>query len=69
MVSAARAALVGPWGHLYPHDGKPGPAVGFLQEAFDGGNTGSGIDNGVMDEPMLRVWQQDSAIGPASRSA
>ena len=32
MVSAARAALVGSWGHLYPHDGKPGPAVGFLQE-------------------------------------
>ncbi|MFI5019217.1 MAG: CocE/NonD family hydrolase, partial [Dongiales bacterium] len=24
--------LVGPWGHLYPHRGVPGPAIGFLQE-------------------------------------
>mgnify|MGYP003313410127 FL=1 len=25
-------ALIGPWGHHYPHDGFPGPAVGFLQD-------------------------------------
>ena len=25
--------IVGPWGHKYPHDGVPGPAIGFLQEA------------------------------------
>ncbi len=24
--------LIGPWGHVYPHDGAPGPAIGFLQE-------------------------------------
>ena len=28
-----RLGLIGPWAHLYPHDGKPGPAIGFLQEA------------------------------------
>ena len=25
--------LIGPWGHDYPEDGAPGPAIGFLQEA------------------------------------
>ena len=25
--------IVGPWGHKYPQDGVPGPAIGFLQEA------------------------------------
>ena len=28
-----RLGLVGPWGHKYPHNGVPGPAIGFLQEA------------------------------------
>ena len=25
--------VIGPWGHVYPHDGLPGPAIGWLQEA------------------------------------
>ena len=29
-----RKALVGPWGHQYPHQAKPGPAVGFLEESL-----------------------------------
>jgi len=28
---APRKGLVGPWGHEYPHDGAPGPAIGFQQ--------------------------------------
>ena len=27
-----RKGLIGPWSHAYPHDGEPGPAIGFLQE-------------------------------------
>jgi hypothetical protein len=27
-----RKGLVGPWAHAYPHDGVPGPPIGFLQE-------------------------------------
>lgn len=27
-----RRGLIGPWSHKYPHLGKPGPAIGFLQE-------------------------------------
>ena len=29
-----RKALVGPWGHQYPHQARPGPAVGFLEESL-----------------------------------
>ena len=56
-----RKGLIGPWGHLYPHDGLPGPAIGFLQEClrwFD--HWLKGLDTGVMDEPLLRVWMQDA---------
>ncbi len=56
-----RQALVGPWGHKYPHQGIPGPAIGFLQEAlrwFD--HWLKGRDTGIEEEPMLRAWMQDS---------
>ena len=29
-LKAPRKGLIGPWAHLYPHDGVPGPAIGFL---------------------------------------
>ena len=29
-----RKALVGPWGHQYPHQARPGPAIGFLAESL-----------------------------------
>ena len=57
-----RLGLVGPWSHLYPHQGLPGPAIGFLQEAvrwWDRWLKGD-ESNGIMDEPMLRAYQQDS---------
>ncbi|MFD6895974.1 CocE/NonD family hydrolase [Rhodococcus sp. NPDC060086] len=56
-----RKGLIGPWGHKYPHQGVPGPAIGFLQEVVRWWDYWlKGIDNGVMDEPMLRMWRQDS---------
>ncbi len=56
-----RKGLIGPWSHKYPHLGKPGPAIGFLQEALRWWERWlRGIDNGIMEEPMLRVWMQDS---------
>jgi uncharacterized protein len=56
-----RQALVGPWSHKYPHLGVPGPAIGFLQETlrwFD--HWLKGYKTGIMDEPMLRLYMQDS---------
>ncbi|MFP4560322.1 MAG: CocE/NonD family hydrolase [Thiohalorhabdus sp.] len=56
-----RKGLIGPWSHKYPHLGKPGPAIGFLQEALRWWDHWlKGEDTGIMDEPMLRVWMQDS---------
>lgn len=64
-----RRGLIGPWGHKYPHLGVPGPAIGFLQETVRWWDHWlKGRDNGVMDEPMLRAWMQDS-VSPQSSYA
>lgn len=56
-----RKALVGPWAHVYPHQGLPGPAIGFLQECVRWWDHWlKGIDTGIMDEPEIRVWMQDA---------
>ncbi|KXP13377.1 peptidase S15 [Tsukamurella pulmonis] len=56
-----RKGLIGPWGHKYPHLGVPGPPIDFLDEVVRWWDHWlKGVPNGVMDEPMLRVWMQDS---------
>ncbi|MBO4236155.1 CocE/NonD family hydrolase [Pseudonocardia alni] len=56
-----RKGLIGPWSHKYPHQGQPGPAVGFLQEMVRWWDRWlKDADNGVMDEPMLRTFMQDT---------
>ncbi len=52
--------LVGPWGHLYPHRGVPGPAIGFLQECTRWWDHWlKGKPTGVENDPALRLWLQD----------
>jgi hypothetical protein len=66
-LESPRLGLIGPWSHLYPHEGVPGPAIGFLQEALRFWDHWlKKIDTGIMDEPMLRVYVQDSTE-PAAR--
>ena len=66
-LQAPRLGLVGPWSHKYPHIGIPGPAIGFLQEALRWWDHWlKGIDNDVMDAPMLRAWLQES-VPPTTR--
>jgi len=56
-----RKGLIGPWPHAFPHYASPGPAIGFLQEALRWWDRWlKGTDTGIMDEPMLRVWMQES---------
>ncbi len=58
---APRKGLIGPWAHAFPHDGVPGPAIGFLQEAVRWWRQWlEGRDTGVLDEPMLRAWMLES---------
>jgi putative CocE/NonD family hydrolase len=62
-----RLGLIGPWGHRYPHRGIPGPAIGFLQEALRWWDYWlKDKATGIMDEPMLRAWMQDS-VPPTTR--
>jgi len=54
-LNVPRLGLIGPWAHLYPQDGKPGPAIGFLQEAlawFDVWLRG----RGGVKAPQMRAW-------------
>ena len=60
-LSCPKKGLIGPWAHTFPHDGVPGPAIGFLQEATRWWRHWlKGESTGIMDEPALRVWMQES---------
>ena len=60
-----RKGLVGPWTHVYPHTGVPGPAIGYLDEALRWWDHWlKHVDTGIMAEPMLRVWMQDKMAVP-----
>jgi putative CocE/NonD family hydrolase len=61
-----KKGLVGPWAHKYPHFGKPGPQIGFLQEALRWWDKWlKNIETGIMDEPGYRVWMQEPAVASA----
>ena len=52
---------VGPWGHLYPHEASPAPAVGFLQETLRWWDHWlKGRHTAVMQEPPLRFYMMES---------
>jgi len=64
-----RKGLIGPWAHNFPHNGRPGPAIGWLQEALRWWDHWlKGRDTGVMDEPMLRAWMPEP-VPPAAAYA
>lgn len=55
-----RLGLIGPWAHIYPQDGVPGPAIGFLQEATRWWDHWlKGRDRGIMAEPMMRAFIEE----------
>jgi len=55
-----KKGLIGPWAHKYPHFAKPGPRIGFLQEALRWWDKWlKGIETGIMDEPQYRVWMEE----------
>ena len=60
-LSGPRRALVGPWTHVYPHFGEPGPAIGFLQDSIRWWDRWlKGTKNGVDEEPMINLWMQEA---------
>ncbi|TKI04235.1 CocE/NonD family hydrolase [Martelella alba] len=56
-----RKALIGPWTHIYPNWGTPGPAMDFLGECLRFWRQWL-LDEptGIMDEPMLHLWQGEN---------
>lgn len=55
-----RKAVIGPGAHAFPHVATPGPGydfIGLVVRWFD--RWLKGIENGVMDEPMLTAWMQE----------
>ena len=68
-LTVPRLGIIGPWGHVYPQDGTPGPAIGFLQEAVRWWNHWlRGLDRGIMREPMLRAYLEDHQAPTGTRS-
>jgi hypothetical protein len=66
-LSTPSKGLIGPWGHVYPHRGVPGPAIGFLQEALRWWDQWlGGVETGVMDGPCYRAWMGERWIAEAS---
>ena len=66
----ARKGLVGPWAHVYPHEGVPQPPIGFLQEALRfWEHTLRGGANGIFDEPPYRVWMAEQPLRRHVREA
>ena len=60
-LTGPKKGLIGPWAHVFPHDGVPGPAIGFLQEAVRWWDQWlKGRETGIMDEPAFRIWMQES---------
>ncbi len=56
-----RKALIGSWGHKYPNLCGGDQGIDFLNEAVIWWDRWlKGIDNSFADEPMLRLWMQDS---------
>ncbi len=56
-----RMGLVGPWSHRYPHDGIPGPAIGFLQECIRWWDKWlKNKETGIDKEPVLKAFMQES---------
>lgn len=54
--------LVGPWTHAYPWKAIPGPAIDGLKDLCRWWDHWlKGNDTGMMDEPRLRCWMQESA--------
>jgi hypothetical protein len=61
-LTCPRKGLIGPWAHLWPDQGIPGPPIGFLQECLRWWDYWlKDQPTGIMDEPMLRSWIQASA--------
>lgn len=63
-----KKVIVGPWLHVAPDVGVPGPRINHLHEMVRFYNYWlKGIDNGIMDEPPITVYVQQYDLPKADR--
>lgn len=63
-LSAPRKGLIGPWAHQFPDSAMPGPGLDWLSEEVRWWRYWLyGEDNGIMREPMLRVYMNERTAG------
>lgn len=59
-LNVPRKALIGPWAHLFPPDGTPGPALEWVHEEVRWwAEWLNGERTGIMAEPMFRFYMPD----------
>ena len=60
-LNVPKKGIIGPWAHVYAHDGVPGPAMSFLDEAVMWWDHWlKKKENGVMDSPAIQAWIEES---------
>lgn len=60
-LTVPRKGIIGPWAHVYAHDGYPAPALDFLGEAVKWWDKWlKGAENDTLDCPMVQAWMEDS---------
>jgi putative CocE/NonD family hydrolase len=60
-LSIPRKGLIGPWAHSFPHVATPGPQIDFIAYVIRWWDHWlKGRDTGIMAEPMLTCWLQES---------
>ncbi len=65
-LTVPRRGIVGPWAHVYPHRGVPGPPIGFLQIARAWWRRWlCGEDDPLAEGPLYRAWMQES-VAPST---
>jgi putative CocE/NonD family hydrolase len=63
-----KKVMIGPWLHVRPHEGLPGPRIDHWREMarfYD--YWLKGIDNGIMDEPPIAIYVQEYDPPAANR--
>jgi uncharacterized protein len=59
-VPAPTRAIVGPWGHSWPHAAEPGPSIEWREEAVRWWDHWlQGRDTGLLSEPRVSVFMRD----------
>ena len=67
-VDVPKKGILGPWAHVYAHDGIPEPAINFLGEGVRWWDHWlKGKENGVLDGPMVQAWIENSMAPSTNR--